>query len=77
MQVFKAPPLKRMMHVYGTGLHTHWSFIYRSLHGVEIKEDGPCSLGIELDSDADQSGDRNYKLKVRNGPCCCPSQPCT
>ena len=61
--VFKAPPLKRMMHVYGTGLDTCWSFIYRSLNGVEIKEGGPCSLGVELDPTADHLGDMNYKLK--------------
>jgi hypothetical protein len=61
--VFKPPPIKRLMHVYGTGMSTHWSFIYRSLHGVEIKEDGPRSLGIELDPTADHLGDQNYKLK--------------
>ena len=61
--VFKAPPLKRMMHVYGTGLDTHWSFIYRSLNGVEIKEGGPCSLGVELDPTADNLGDMNFGLK--------------
>jgi hypothetical protein len=61
--MFKAPPLKRLMHVYGTGLDTLWSFIYRSKNGVEIKKEGPCSLGVELDPTADHLGDMNYKMK--------------
>ena len=61
--VFKAPPLQRLMHVYGTSLDTPWSFVYRSRVGVELKEQGPCSLGLELDPNASDLGDRNYVLQ--------------
>ena len=64
-RAFDAPPLKRMMHVYGINNPdgTPWSYVYKSRNGVELTKDGPRSLGIELDPDADNLGDKNHRLK--------------
>lgn len=60
--MLKAPPCKRVFHVYGVNLDTEWSYVYKSKDAMEIKRRGVASLGLELDSDAHLI-DKNFKIE--------------
>jgi hypothetical protein len=63
--VYKAPPCRRMIHVYGINVNTPLAFFLKHKHAVELLpgKGAPSSCGIEFDKHAPSPQDQNYQIK--------------